>query len=93
MSELSSPPITLAVLGHTELIAILKLAHFSGTCGKCTEWLSESCEIRANEEAYRLEVGKWSTVQGFEIKDDLFPHVSGGLRSRTITISSIEVPI
>ena len=39
----------------------------------------------------RLEVAMWSPVLGFAVKDDLFPHVSGGLRGRRVTITSIEV--
>merc|ERR1712117_958767 len=36
------------------------------------------------------ETATWSPVLGFVIKDSLFPHVSGGLRGREVTITSIE---
>ena len=61
-----------------------------GTCGNCVKWKAEASEMQ-DEGAYRLETAVWDTVLGFAIKDDLFPHVSGGLRGRRVTITSIEV--
>ncbi len=38
-----------------------------------------------------LEVGSWTLKGGLRLKDDLFPHVSGGLRGKTIKIASFDV--
>ena len=62
-----------------------------GTCGNCIDYKAEAGEIRSGERAARLETATWSPVLGFVIKDSLFPHVSGGLRGREVTITSIEV--
>ena len=37
-----------------------------------------------------LEVGSW-TQRGLATRDSLFPHVSGGLRGRTLKVTSIHV--
>ena len=63
----------------------------TGTCGSCVEWKAEAAEIQTGEKARRLEVAQWSPALGFSIKDSLFPHISGGLRGRTVTITSIQV--
>ena len=55
------------------------------------DWKAEAGEIRDGERAFRLETATWSPVLGFVIKDSLFPHVSGGLRGRDVTITSIQV--
>lgn len=62
-----------------------------GTCGNCIHWKTEASEIQDEGRAQRCEVAMWSPVLGFAVKDDLFPHVSGGLRGRRVTITSIEV--
>ena len=61
-----------------------------GTCGNCVTWKAEASEIQ-DEGSYRLETAVWNIVLGFAIKDDIFPHVSGGLRGRRVTITSIDV--
>ena len=38
-----------------------------------------------------VDVGLWEPMQGLMHKDHLFPHVTGGLRGRTLTVSSINV--
>ena len=55
------------------------------------EWRAEAAEIRDGEKAHRLEIADWSPPLGFLIKDSLFPHVTGGLRGRTVVITSIQV--
>jgi len=62
----------------------------NGTCGNCVDYKAEAGEIRDGERAARLETATWSPVLGFVIKDSLFPHVSGGLRGREVTITSIQ---
>ena len=57
------------------------------------EWKAEAAEIRTGESAHRLETAGWSPTLGFAIKDSLFPHVSGGLRGRTVIITSIQVEV
>ena len=40
-----------------------------------------------------LDVGSWTTSVGLDMKDDLFPHVTGGMRGRRIMVASLEVRI
>ena len=76
----------------TTLLAIfIGYCKLLGTCGTCVDWKSEAGEIQTGETAYRLETAEWSPTLGFAVKDSLFPHVSGGLRGRTLTITSIQV--
>ena len=63
----------------------------SGSCGNCVQWRAEAGEIQDDGGARRLEVATWSPVLGLDVKDDLFPHVAGGLRGRRVKITSIEV--
>ena len=65
----------------------------NGKCGNCTEWQMAAGEIRGADDTKILEVGFWRPVQGTLYKDDLFPHVTGGLRGRAVTITSIDVRI
>ena len=55
------------------------------------DWKAEASEIQDKGRPYRLETAMWSPVLGFQIKDDIFPHISGGLRGRRVSITSIEV--
>ena len=38
-----------------------------------------------------VEVGTWEPMQGLVLEDDLFPHVTGGLRGRVLTVASMDV--
>ena len=38
-----------------------------------------------------VEVGTWEPMQGLVLGDDLFPHVTGGLRGRVLTVASMDV--
>ena len=38
-----------------------------------------------------VEVGSWEPMQGLVLKDDLFPHITGGLRGRVLTVASMDV--
>ncbi len=38
-----------------------------------------------------LDVGFWTPVTGINNKDDLFPHVTGGMRGRMMKVSAIHV--
>ena len=63
----------------------------SGTCGNCVLWKGEASEIQDEGRPHRLETAVWSPALGFHIKDDIFPHISGGLRGRRVSITSVEV--
>ena len=39
----------------------------------------------------QLEVGSWIISRGLDLRDDLFPHVTGGFRGRMLPVASIEV--
>ncbi len=62
-----------------------------GKCGRCTEWLMDAAEIGDGGSASRLGVGVWWPVVGIRATDHLLPHVTGGLRGRTITVASTHV--
>jgi hypothetical protein len=49
----------------------------------------KAAEIK--DEVIDLEVGTWNLESGLHLKDDLFPHVTGGLRGKVIKIGSINV--
>ena len=68
-----------------------KFLETKGSCGNCTEWQMEASEIIGATEARRLDVGLWKPVTGQHMKDDLLPHVKGGMRGRTITVGSLDV--
>ena len=48
-------------------------------------------EVRESNKINQLEVGTWILTVGLAMKDDLLPHVTGGLRGRNITVASFEV--
>ena len=62
-----------------------------GVCGRCTTWQMEAGEVTGDATTERLDVGDWEPVIGVIPKDHLFPHVTGGLRGRRITVASINV--
>ncbi len=64
-----------------------------GKCGRCTEWLMDAAEIGDGGSASRLGVGVWWPVVGIRASDHLLPHVTGGLRGRTITVASTHVKL
>ena len=62
-----------------------------GKCGRCSQWKMSALEIQDADDINDLEVGHWEPTQGLDLKDDLFPHVTGGLRNRRILVTSIDV--
>ena len=56
-------------------------------CGRCLRYQLVAAEAGAGA---GLEVGSWSQ-RGLATRDSLFPHVSGGLRGRTLQVTSIHV--
>lgn len=61
-------------------------------CGKCSKWMMESVEVREANRIKPLDVGSWRPAIGLTLKDDLFPHITGGFRGRAITVASIHYP-
>ena len=51
----------------------------------------QAAEVQEKERINQLEVGSWAVNLGLDLKDDLFPHVTGGLRGRVIPVASLEV--
>lgn len=62
-----------------------------GKCSKCTAWMIEASEIKSATSAQRLDVGSWEPSTGIFRKDDIFPHVTGGLRGRKVSVASAHV--
>lgn len=63
-----------------------------GRCGNCTGWAMKAAElVDITSGANVVDVGNWEPMQGLVLKDDLFPHVTGGLRGRVLTVASIDV--
>ena len=61
-----------------------------GQCDQCTRWMMSSVETKSRKKVGKLDVGSWSPTGTF-LKDDLFPHVKGNFRGRTIPIASVHV--
>lgn len=76
----------------TNMMATVRGLIEKGQCGKCITWKLEAGEVKTDE-TVRLDVGMWQPVSGLQIKDDLFPHKSGGMRRKTIKIGAIDVRI
>lgn len=63
-----------------------------GQCGNCTGWSMKAAELTdVTLGPSILDVGYWEPMQGSVLKDDLFPHVTGGLRGRLLTVASVDV--
>ncbi|MPC67874.1 hypothetical protein E2C01_062060 [Portunus trituberculatus] len=59
-------------------------------CSKCTEWGVQAVETKDVDSFELLNVADWSPLDGLMLYDDLFPHVTGGFRGRTITVTSVH---
>ena len=62
-----------------------------GACGNCSQWQMTALEIQGGGRVNNLDVGSWEPTQGLTLRDNLFPHVTGGLRGRNIIVTAIEV--
>ena len=62
-----------------------------GICGNCSLWKLSASEIMGMATINNLEVGEWEPTQGLSLVDDLFPHVTGGLRKRRIRVTATDV--
>ena len=63
----------------------------TGTCGNCSMWKMSASEVMGKEMINNLDVGMWEPTQGLSLKDDLLPHVTGGLRQRRIKVIATDV--
>ena len=63
-----------------------------GKCNSCIRWKMDSVESKTSKAVGRLDVGYWTPAGSF-LKDDLFPHVKGNFRGRTIPVASVHVMI
>ena len=65
-----------------------------GRCGNCSNWNLKSCELVDYEKGPEtVEVGLWEPKLGLHLFDDLFPHFSGALRGRVLTVASNNVSL
>ena len=64
-----------------------------GKCGNCSNWEMSASEIKENGFVNNLDVGKWEPTQGLLLQDDIFPHVTGGLRNRRIGYLAIRFSV
>ena len=64
-----------------------------GKCGNCSNWEMSASEIKENGFVNNLDVGKWEPTQGLLLQDDIFPHVTGGLRNRRIVVTATDVSL
>ena len=62
-----------------------------GICGNCSLWKMVASEVMGLDTINNLDVGKWEPTQGLSLTDDLFPHVTGGLRNRRIRVTATDV--
>lgn len=74
------------------MVKMKKMIETEGRCGNCTDWQMRAAELVNDEQANNLDVGSWRPMQGLRLKDDLFPHVTGGFRGREITVSAVDYP-
>ncbi|XP_076061279.1 ionotropic receptor 93a-like [Oratosquilla oratoria] len=64
----------------------------SESCFKCTRWGLQAGEVKSQDRFELLNVATWQPLTGLELKDDLFPHVTGGFRRRVIPVTSVHYP-
>ncbi|XP_042864338.1 ionotropic receptor 93a-like [Penaeus japonicus] len=64
----------------------------SEECSRCTRWGLQAAEIMDSNRFELLNVADWRPMTGLSLLDDLFPHVTGGFRGRTIPVTSVHYP-
>ncbi|XP_063599998.1 ionotropic receptor 93a-like [Penaeus indicus] len=62
----------------------------SEECSRCTRWGLQAAEVMDSERFELLNVADWRPMTGLSLMDDLFPHVTGGFRGRTIPVTSVH---
>ncbi|KAK2714026.1 ionotropic receptor 93a-like [Artemia franciscana] len=64
------------------------ILNISCDCG--LKYVVRSAEVKKRRQANTVEVGEWTPSFGLRHLDDLFPHVTGGLRGRELIITSLD---
>ncbi|XP_069170054.1 ionotropic receptor 93a isoform X2 [Procambarus clarkii] len=62
------------------------------TCSRCTRWGVQAAEVKDADRFELLSVADWRPLTGLRFFDDLFPHVTGNFRGRTIPVTSVHFP-
>ena len=75
------------------MIQLRNILREKGKCGNCSRWEMSASEVRENGMVNILDVGKWEPTQGSLLQDDIFPHVTGGLRNRRIVVTATDVSL
>ena len=52
----------------------------------------QAIEMKVFDQPTLLDVGTWDATHGLFTQDDLFPHYTGGLRQRTLNVTTLEFP-
>ena len=60
-------------------------------CGSWLSWRVQAVEIAVINQPVLLDACSWDAAHGLVVRDDLFPHYTGGLRQRVINITTVEV--
>ncbi|KAK8399557.1 hypothetical protein O3P69_003545 [Scylla paramamosain] len=77
----------------SKIVNIMKMAmKKSNECSKCTAWGIQAVETKDVDSFELLNVADWAPLNGLVLYDDLFPHVTGGFRGRTIAVTSVHYP-
>ncbi|KAK7084679.1 hypothetical protein SK128_009074 [Halocaridina rubra] len=63
----------------------------SKECSKCTRWGIQAAEVKDAQKFELLRVADWNPTSGLALYDDLFPHVTGFFRGRTIPVASLHI--
>jgi glutamate receptor, ionotropic, invertebrate len=61
------------------------------SCSSSLSWRLQAHEMKVLNQPTLLEVAQWDGLHGLIVYDDMFPHVTGGLRGRRITVTTLEV--
>ncbi|KAK7084682.1 hypothetical protein SK128_009077 [Halocaridina rubra] len=64
----------------------------SQKCGVCTRWGVQAAEVKDAQRFELLNVADWNSMSGLALFDDLFPHITGFFRGRTIPVASLHFP-
>ena len=63
----------------------------SQVCGASLMWKLQALEFKVTNQPSLIDIGQWDGSRGLTVYDDLFPHFTGGLRGRQVTVTSLEV--
>ncbi|CAL4102797.1 unnamed protein product, partial [Meganyctiphanes norvegica] len=75
------------------VVQMMKDTQITGAvCGRCTKWGVQAAEVKDSKRFELLNVADWQPQMGLVNYDDLFPHITGGFRGRTIPVTSVHFP-